>query len=49
MWKLVETFANMDLAKLVDLDAEEMLKGFKPDPWSNPVQPPGELSYRTFL
>ncbi|KAG1743750.1 uncharacterized protein EDB91DRAFT_1247238 [Suillus paluster] len=38
MWKLVETFTNMDLAKL----------GFKPEPWSNPAQPPGELSYRFF-
>lgn len=48
MWKLVETFTNMDLAKLVDLDAHEVLEGFKPEPWSNPVQPPGELSQRFF-
>ncbi|KAG2366383.1 hypothetical protein BDR07DRAFT_1328292 [Suillus spraguei] len=46
MWKLVETFTNMDLAKLVDLDAHEVLEGFKPEPWSNPAQPPGELSQR---
>ena len=39
----------MDLAKLVDLDAEVVLNGFKPDPWSNPAQPPGELSYRASL
>ncbi|KAG1903591.1 uncharacterized protein F5891DRAFT_77642 [Suillus fuscotomentosus] len=48
MWKLVETFTNMDLAKLVDLDAHEVLEGFKPEPWSNPAQPPGELSQRFF-
>ncbi|KAG0699074.1 hypothetical protein DFH29DRAFT_938334 [Suillus ampliporus] len=48
MWKLVETFTNMDLAKLVDLDAHEVLEGFKPEPWSNPAQPPGELSHRFF-
>ncbi|OAX43748.1 hypothetical protein K503DRAFT_680461 [Rhizopogon vinicolor AM-OR11-026] len=45
MWKLVETFTNMDLAQLVDLDAEAVLDVFKPEPWSNPAQPPGELSY----
>ncbi|KAG1752094.1 hypothetical protein EDB19DRAFT_1903493 [Suillus lakei] len=48
MWKLVETFTNMDLTKLVDLDAHEVLEGFKPEPWSNPAQPPGELSHRFF-
>ncbi|OJA16555.1 hypothetical protein AZE42_00636 [Rhizopogon vesiculosus] len=48
MWKLVETFTNMDLAQLVDLDAEAVLEVFKPEPWSNPAQPPGELSYRFF-
>ncbi|KAG1888259.1 hypothetical protein F4604DRAFT_1916175 [Suillus subluteus] len=48
MWKLVETFTNMDLAKLVDLDAHEVLEGFKPEPWSNPAQSPGELSQRFF-
>jgi hypothetical protein len=49
MWKLVETFTNMDLAQLVDLDAEAVLVGFKPEPWLNPAQSPGELSYRAFL
>jgi hypothetical protein len=49
MWRLVETFTNMDLARLVDLDAQVVLEGFKPEPWSNPAQPPGELSYRAFL
>ncbi|KAG2134094.1 hypothetical protein DEU56DRAFT_950266 [Suillus clintonianus] len=48
MWKLVETFTNMDLAKLVDLDAHEVLEGFKPEPWANPAQPPGDLSHRFF-
>ena len=44
MWPLVELFANMDMAQLSALVADQVLATFEAQQWSSAAELPGELS-----
>ncbi|KAI0364511.1 hypothetical protein BV20DRAFT_1107189 [Pilatotrama ljubarskyi] len=48
VWTLLELFANMDLARLSELCVDAAMNAFAAEPWSNPAERPGDLSYRFY-
>ncbi|KAI8972449.1 hypothetical protein BD414DRAFT_560365 [Trametes punicea] len=48
VWTMLELFANMDLARLSELSVDAAMNAFSVEPWSNPSERPGDLSYRFY-
>ena len=44
LWSLAETYTNMEIALLAELDADPCLKAFEAREWTNHVDRPGHLS-----
>ena len=45
VWTLLETFVNMELSRMNELDADAALQAFGADPWNNPNSNPGDLTF----
>ena len=45
VWTLLETFVNMELSRMNELDADAALQAFGAEPWTNPNQLPGDLTF----
>ncbi|KAI0767227.1 hypothetical protein C8Q74DRAFT_941235 [Fomes fomentarius] len=48
VWTLLEILANMDLARLSELNVDAALNAFAADPWASPGDRPGDVSTRFY-
>lgn len=46
VWSLVEILANMDLARLSELNVDKALNALRVEPWSSPAERPGDFTAR---
>lgn len=46
VWTILEILANMDLARLSELNVDAALNAFAADPWASPGDRPGDVSTR---
>ena len=45
VWALLETFVYMELARMTELSADQLLETLAVEPWTRPHEGPGNLAY----
>lgn len=48
VWSLAETFVYLELARMSELSADELLDDSSVEPWTNP-QNPGDLAFGDYI
>ncbi|KAH8083351.1 hypothetical protein BXZ70DRAFT_958549 [Cristinia sonorae] len=48
LWTLLELFANMELARMTELNIDQALGAFECEQWKSPAESPGDIAYRFY-
>ncbi|KAI0753245.1 hypothetical protein C8Q80DRAFT_1304918 [Daedaleopsis nitida] len=48
VWTMVEILANMDLARISELNVDNALNAFRVEPWASPAERPGDFTSRFY-
>ncbi|KAI9068656.1 hypothetical protein FKP32DRAFT_1561274 [Trametes sanguinea] len=48
VWTMLELFANMDLARMSELNVDAAMHAFAVEQWNNPAERPGDASFKFY-
>ncbi|KAI0634033.1 hypothetical protein C8Q77DRAFT_1109415 [Trametes polyzona] len=48
VWTMMELFANMDLARMSELNVDAAMNAFIAEPWTSPAERPGDVSFNFY-
>lgn len=48
VWTMMELFANMDLARMSELNVDASMNAFVAESWENPADRPGDATVRKY-